>query len=36
MKKLRRAAKEYKRYQMSKTITKLTIERDLLLNSVIY
>lgn len=36
MKKIRRARKEYKKYQMSKTIDRLTIERELLLSTVVY
>ena len=36
MKKIRRAQKEYKKHQMNKTINRFTIERELLLSTVVY
>ncbi len=36
MKNLKKARKEYKRHQAVKTMTKLSIERELLLSTVIY
>lgn len=36
MKNLRKARREYKRHQAKKTMTKLSIERELLLSTVVY
>jgi len=36
MKNLRKARKEYKKHEAKKTMQKLSLERELLLNTVIY